>query len=148
MAVGGVTQSPAGNISWNQPWDSPSNRYLLAHMPNEFSSVRNHPGEGLTYYRMFVGPGVAVDRPNGVRLEDLPDPAHTFLVVGSAEPVPWTMPEGLPYGPGTPLPSLGGDFREGFYALMADGSVRFFGHETSEGVLREYITGRPLPEEK
>jgi hypothetical protein len=93
---------------------------------------------------MFIGGGAAFDRPGGVRRENLADPANTILVVEAAGPVLWTMPEGLPYDPDAPLPPLGSAFPEGFFALMADGSVRFIRHDTDERVIRAYITGKRL----
>src|SRR5262249_17941562 len=64
--------------------------------------------------------------------------ARTFLVVGAAQPVPWSKPADLAYAPDRPLPSLGGLFtrpvhvlcyevrrRPGFNARFADGSARF-----------------------
>jgi hypothetical protein len=127
-----------------EPWDSPENDLTIR--PRLFSPVRDAKAEpGLTHLRMFVGGGAAFDRPNGVRPQDLPDPANTIFVVEAAEPVPWLMPEGLPYDPHKPLPPLGGAFQDGFFALMGDGSVRFIPHETEERVIRSYITGKPLP---
>jgi hypothetical protein len=91
---------------------------------------------------MFAGGGAAFDKPGGVSLGSLRDPANTLLVVEAAEAVPWTMPEALPYDPDKPLPSLGGTIEGGFFAVFADGSVRFIGHDADEQTIRAYITGK------
>jgi hypothetical protein len=113
-------------------------------MPELFGPARRDSlPVGYTYYRMFMGKGAAFDQP-GVRLSDLVDPANTLLVVEAADAVPWLSCEGLPYDPDQPLPRLGGHFRGGFFALFADGSVRFLPNDTNEKRLRAYITGKPL----
>jgi hypothetical protein len=129
-----------------QSWDSPANAGMDDWMPTPFLPLGRKPlPAGYTYYRMFKGGGAAFDKPEGVRLQDLPDPANTILVVEAAEPVFWTQPEGLPYDPDKPLPPLGGTFPDGFYALMADGSVRFIRHDCDKKIIRAYITGNPAP---
>jgi hypothetical protein len=127
-----------------EPWDSPENDLTI--QPRMYGPARNAEGEpGLTHFRMFVGGGAAFDKPEGVRAGDLADPANTIFVVEAAEPVPWLMPEGLPYDRDQPLPPLGHALQDGFQAVMADGSVRFISRDTEEPVLRSYITGKPLP---
>jgi hypothetical protein len=138
---------PGPLIDSTQPWDSPSNHQKMAGpMPKVFACVgRGTLLRGYTCLRMFRGKEAPFDRPEGARLEDLADPANTILVVEAFELVFWTMPEGLSYDPDKPLPPLGGTFKDGFYAIMADGSVRFIRHDTDERVLRSYITGKPVP---
>ncbi len=136
----------SADLKLDQPWDSPQNRAAFVPItPTILVPVgRGALPRGYTCYRMFAGKEAAFDKPGGVRREDLADPAHTILVVEAREPVFWTQPEGLPYDPAGPLPSLGGTFKEGFYALMADGSVRFIRHDTDERLIRSYITGKPF----
>ena len=62
------------------------------------------------------------------------------MAVEAAEAVPWTKPEDLVYDPDKPLPKLGGIFKSGFNALLADGSVRFVKKEVKDDILRKYIT--------
>jgi hypothetical protein len=68
---------------------------------------------------------------------NIPDgTANTLLIVEAGRPVPWTKPADLPYRTDMPLPKLGGSFRMGFYAVMADDLVRFVSKEVSEKTLR------------
>jgi hypothetical protein len=133
-----------------QAWDTPGNLHSAGpNMLKIYAPVGRKPMlPGYTCYRIFSGKESAFDRPAGVSLDDLADPANTILVVEAHEPVFWMQPEGLPYDPDGPLPPLGGTFKDGFYALMADGSVRFIRHDTDEQTIRAYITGRPVPKEK
>lgn len=107
----------------------------------------------MTYYQVFNGPGTAFDRPRGAEAADFPDGEdRTLLVVEAGEPVPWTRPLDLPYGPDAQLPPLGGVFKPGtrpfvsggvggFTTLLADGSVHFFYNtQITEPRLRALIT--------
>jgi hypothetical protein len=95
----------------------------------------------LTFYQGFVGPGTCFENPRGIRLTEIPDgTSNTILVVEAGEPVPWSKPEDLPFDPEKPLPKLGGLFRDGFNALLCDGSVQFIPRPFDEGLLRLAIT--------
>ena len=61
------------------------------------------------------------------------------MVVEAADPVPWTKPEDLPYDEGKPLPKLGGQFEDGFYAAFTDGWPRFLSREVAPETLRALI---------
>jgi hypothetical protein len=99
-----------------------------------------------TSCRMFVGKEVPFSRGSGLRYQELQHPSTTLLVAEASEPVVWTEPDELRYQADSPLPSLGGEFTDGFFALMADGSVRFIKHGISDKILRAYITGKPPPD--
>jgi hypothetical protein len=134
-------------IDQTKSWDSPANAHMARVMPQILAPVSVRPlSPGYTYFRMLAGKEAAFDKDEGVRREDLSDPAHTIVVVEAVEPVFWLDPEGLPYDADKPLPPLGGTFRDGFYALFANGSVRFIPHETNESILRAYMTGHMTPE--
>lgn len=45
-----------------QPWDGPTNRPLLAKMPEVYRPVVGAVGDR-TYYQVFVGPGAAFEPP-------------------------------------------------------------------------------------
>ena len=94
-----------------------------------------------TYLRVFVGPGAAFESGKLLSPKDFTDGVkNTILVVEAAEPVPWPKPDELRYDPNKPLPRLGGVFDDGFYALFADGVVRFIPTDINEKVLRAMIT--------
>jgi hypothetical protein len=126
----------------DEPWDSPANKAVLARMPRVFAlpgSMR--AAGGLTHYQLLVGPGTAFERPDlKSRLIDFPRGAdQTILAVEAAVPVPWTKPEDLPYDPDGPLPKVGGLVGNGFHALFADASVRWFEAEEQENALRKLV---------
>ena len=69
----------------------------------------------------------------------------------ASEPVPWTKPEELEFGPGRPLPRLGGLFPGYYHAVFFDGFVDYFPQTTDEATLRWYIAPRwdvPMPTER
>jgi prepilin-type processing-associated H-X9-DG protein len=126
----------------DEPWDSPANKAVLARMPRVLAAPgRGRAADGLTHYQILVGPGTAFERPDArVRLWNLPhEPEQTILVVEAAVPVPWTSPEDLSYAPDGPLPKVGGLVGNGFHALFADGSVRWFEAEQQESALRTLV---------
>jgi hypothetical protein len=108
----------------DEPWDSPHNKPLLTPMPKVFAHPK-HPEEnaqGLTYYRVFVGPHTPFPPGQVSRFPaSFPDGiANTILIIEAADPVPWTKPDELVYDPNKPLPRLGGHFWQGTNAAMAD----------------------------
>jgi len=127
----------------DEPWDSEHNKKLLAKMPDVFAPVRNAPKEkGMTYYQVFTGKGTAFDGKKGLRLPaDFPDgTSNTILIVEAKNAVPWTKPVDLPYDAKKQLPKLGGLFKDGFNAALADGSVRYIQRSISDRTLRNAIT--------
>jgi uncharacterized protein (TIGR03067 family) len=136
-------------VKQEEPWDSPDNKKLLAQMPKVYAS----PGDpatakGETRYRVFTGktapfPRVGAETWHGgsKRLEEFTDgAAQTILVAESGESVPWTKPDEMPFGPGSPAPKLGGVFPDGFYALFANGKVRFLPTGLKEKTLWALVT--------
>jgi hypothetical protein len=103
---------------------------------------RATPRPYTTFYRVFVGPGAAFEGTRGLNFKnDFPDgPSNTLLVVQAAEAVPWTQPAELPYGPGLPLPRLGGLSPDSFQVALGDMSARGIPATISERTLRAVIT--------
>jgi hypothetical protein len=113
--------------------------------------VRNLPGGD--------GPPLAeLDPLRGVRMRGSPPewekitdgPENTVLICEAGQAVPWTKPEDIPFSPDGPLPPLGGMLpaRDGYYVVLADGSVRRISRTLSAEVLRAAITpvgGEKLP---
>jgi hypothetical protein len=125
----------------DEPWDSPHNESLLEEMPRVYAPVtgketRPHS----TYYQAIVGPGALFSGQEGPKITDFIDAKNpTLMVVEAGHPVAWTKPEDVPYDAAGPLPELGGQFEDGFYAGFADGSVRFLGRQIAPERLRGLI---------
>jgi len=126
----------------DEPWDSPHNKLLLNRMPDVYAPVikKNDPRDS-TYYQVFAGPGSIFDGDDGVKIQDITDgTSNTILVVEASKPVPWTKPVDLPFAKAKPLPKVGGMFKGGFNAGLADGSVRFIKTEIDTDLFRALIT--------
>jgi serine/threonine protein kinase len=155
----------------NEPWDSPHNSKLLAMMPEVYAPMNLVKRGDKTCYQVFTGrtapfaaakPGPGQLRPfkikgrevdlyeTGpiVKLDSFTDgTANTILIVEARDWVPWTKPEDLHFRPEMPLPPLGGQFKTGFLAAMADASVKLVGRTVSEKSIRAAITpaGNDVP---
>jgi len=126
----------------DEPWDSENNKELIPLMPKTYALPAAPPNPGETHYRVFVGKGAAFDWIQGALLPgDFTDGlSYTWLVVETAEGVPWTKPDELEYDPEKPLPKFGTYHSGGFNALFADGSVRLIFPTVKEKTLRALIT--------
>jgi hypothetical protein len=129
----------------DEPWDSPHNKALLLEPIPELYAHPKDPEaaeQGLTPYRLFVGPLTAFEGPNPRYPDSIPrGTPNTIMIVEAADAVPWTKPDELRYHPDGPLPRLGGRFPGGFNAVMWDRTVRFLDtKEFGETKLREAIT--------
>jgi hypothetical protein len=137
----------------DESWDGPENRTLAEKTPRCYRPWSGADPQGLTRYRVPVGPGTAFER-DGLTRDDFPDGlAETLLVAEAGEAVPWSKPEELAYDPGGTLPALGGAFAKpshflcyevarepGFNAAFADGSARFIRGNAGEAALRALFT--------
>ncbi len=126
----------------DEPWDSPHNKALLNQMPSVYAPVSNMGKLGhSTYYQVFIGPGTLFGGNEGTKLADIKDgTAMTIMVIESANSVPWTKPQDLPFIPTKQLPDLGGQLKDGFCVGFADGSARFIKRQTDPKVLKSLIT--------
>jgi hypothetical protein len=94
-----------------------------------------------TYYRVLIGNGAAFEPNKQLSLQDFTDGAgNTILIVEAGEAVPWPKPDELAYDPNKPLPKLGGQFADGFYAAFADGTVHFIRKDADDKLIRALIT--------
>jgi hypothetical protein len=140
----------------DEPWDSPHNKKLAEMVVPIYAPPGAKDSEAYkTFYRVFVAPrGSAMqtawqttpnkDAPFGALGEKFftirDGTSNTLGVVEAGEAVPWSKPEELVYDAKKPVPKLGGLFKDGFHAAMADGSVYFFSNRIEEGTLRALIT--------
>jgi hypothetical protein len=131
----------------NEPWDSPHNKPLADRMPSVFGCPSQRtPSQSLTTYVVVVDPrSIFTGGPSGVPFSSVSDGSSTtLLVVEAASPVPWSKPDDLSLGPLDRPLAVGSKHPGGFYALMADGSVRFISpsgnHAISPRDLRAMVT--------
>jgi hypothetical protein len=62
------------------------------------------------------------------------------MVVEAEAAVPWTKPEDLLFEPGKALPKLGGQFKDGYVSVTADGCTRFIRRSIDLDILNCLIT--------
>ena len=133
----------------DEPWDGPHNKALLEKMPRVYAPVvtPSRPMQS-TYYQGFTGKGAFFEGAKGIAkvegrnpFPEIPDgTVSTLMVVEAGTPVPWTKPEDLHYVPGQPLPKLGGQFKDGFVALTADGFTRLIKRSVDPKIFDAMIT--------
>jgi hypothetical protein len=126
----------------DEPWDSEHNKKLLARMPKCYEPRVRPAGwePNTTFYQVFTGEQTLFPPGKTMKSADITDgPANTLLIVEAYKAVPWTKPADLRDDPDQP-PLLGGVFRDGFQAAMADGSVHFFPTRIPPATLRALIT--------
>ncbi len=125
---------------FDEPWDSATNKRVLAAIPDVFRSP--HQSDPLnTSYFVLAGPGTVFDGETGTRMKQIADgTSRTILLVEAKRPVPWTKPEDIAYAADKPLPKLGGWVPGEFLVAIADGSVRPVAANVDEKLLRAWIT--------
>jgi hypothetical protein len=128
----------------DEPWNSSHNKALLKERPRVYAPVTHKETTPCaTYYQGIVGPGSLFDGQEGTKIEEVIDAqSPTLMVAEAARPVRWTEPEDAPYDDAGPMPELGGQFEDGFYVGLADGSVRFLSRKIAPERLRALITQR------
>jgi hypothetical protein len=97
--------------------------------------------KNVTYYQGFVGGGALFETNQTVNIRSVTDgTSNTLMVVEALHPVPWTKPEDLSFPAGRPLLKLGGQFKDGFLAVTADGFPRFMKKSIDPRFLSDMIT--------
>jgi hypothetical protein len=125
----------------NEPWDSPSNRAVLAKMPKIYRMPGGDPKSTDTYYQVVVGPETLFPPGKARSREEVGNTVgHTILLVEATNPVPWTKPEDYAYSSNQPLPAMGMPWRPQIHVLFADGSVRDASKSTPEQTWRILMT--------
>lgn len=110
-----------------EAWDGPTNRKLIADMPDCFAPARGKTkNAGDTFYQGFEGMDTVFTPGRKTPLVGVTDgTSNTIAVVEAGEPVTWTKPADIPFDPkAVELPKLGGVFDGEFFVGMCDGSVR------------------------
>ncbi len=133
-----------GQFKLSEPWDGPHNKALLARMPKVYAPAVAKDGEkdkDVTHYLGFVGKGAMFERDHMVNLNSVTDgTSNTLMIAEAVTGVPWTKPEDLEFTGRSLLPKLGGQFKEGFVGVTADGFPRLFKKTLDPTLLVEMIT--------
>jgi prepilin-type processing-associated H-X9-DG protein len=133
----------------DEPWDSPSNRALIAEMPPEFGCPAGQERQtGRTGYLVIVGPendGLSVNTAfaptRGAALHHFTDgTSNTILVLETNAFVPWTKPDDFHWAKGNPLPRLASPHGGGAHAVFADGAARFLTTAINPEILKALFT--------
>ncbi|GAB4148247.1 MAG: hypothetical protein Tsb009_21890 [Planctomycetaceae bacterium] len=110
----------------DEPWDSPHNKQLIAHIPKVYQ-VPSLPKDGKTTLHTFVGPGTPFGEKFPLTFFRIVDgSANTIAVIEGAPStaVEWTKPGGLPFDPNN-LNALKSQLPQGkIPVLLFDGSTR------------------------
>jgi hypothetical protein len=117
----------------NEPWDSPHNMQLLAHIPQAYQSPERF--DGRTNYLAPVGPNTAFTVSRDSKLQYPPDGfAQTILVVEADEElaVPWTKPVDLPFDTKAPRNGLGNLREDGFFAVLGSAKAHVITKELDD----------------
>lgn len=132
-----------------EPWDSPANKKLIKKMPRIFAITNTAAPNGYTYYRGFAGAGMLAQlqpqgqsgQPSlGVKIPTVQDGlSNTIMVAEVDDPVIWTKPEEPVVDAKSPLPKLGGVFKDGFHGVMGDGVMRWVKMPIANDSLRHFI---------
>lgn len=122
----------------DEPWDSPHNKKLLDEMPAIYGDKGTE-----TTIQGFAGEGVFGQREQPLGLRNLTDgPSNTLLAIDaqSAESVPWTKPEDLPFDPEEPLKALGQIDPQGMAVVFNDGFATILPADTSADDFKAFVT--------
>jgi prepilin-type processing-associated H-X9-DG protein len=109
---------------FNEPWDSESNKKVLAQAPDVFRSPYDNPKSLNSGYFAFDGRGSVFEGPDGIKIREILDgTSNTLMIVEAKRNIPWTKPEDIPFDPEKAAPELGGFVEGRFNAAFADGSA-------------------------
>ena len=153
---------------FDEPWDGPNNRKLLAKMPQSFAcpsrpceiksatvlaiavlACNDRPGpsavNGFTSYSAVLGQNSPFRGTQPVELKEITDgPSNTLLIGESTRSkIPWTKPEDIDIAF---HPTLGdpkgfsGPHGDGVMFLVGDGTVRFLSTKTPQAIVDALFT--------
>lgn len=136
-----IDEAPLYNkFDLTKPWDDPVNKKLIPLMPKIYMIPGVDAKEGMTHYRVLVGPQTAFEPGQRITMVGITDgTSNTIMAVEAAEPTIWTRPDDLPFDPKGALPKFGVS-PDGFLAAFCDGTVRFVPASMPAANIRALIT--------
>ncbi|QDU95337.1 DUF1559 family PulG-like putative transporter [Lignipirellula cremea] len=125
---------------FDEPWDGPHNRRLMAKCPAEFHCPSDPSDKKISRYQVVVGPGTGWKANEGLRIEEITDGTSLSIAVIEADtgrnwldPTPLALEDLL----------LSFDRREphpgGGNVVMFDASVHFLHSDTGRDTLRRML---------
>ena len=137
----------------DEPWDSEQNKKLIEKMPAVFAGGHPELGpQGKTTFLAPAGDGTIFSGKRGVAIREISDGTSNTILLVSVPPesaVIWTKPDDFEIDLDEPLRGLISEDDKGFFALFADGSVRFISREIDPETLRRLLIrndGKPVGE--
>jgi len=137
----------------DEPWDSPHNKKLIAQMPTVYQTPGSLAGPGKTNYLVIRSAQSVIQippratwgkkMPVGSRIRDITDgTSNTAMVVEASDvaSVIWTKPDDITPDTKDPAKGMRGLRRNGFAALLSDGSVTFISNQVDSNVLKAVFT--------
>ncbi len=136
-----VEQKPLyDQYRFDEPWDSESNKKVLAQAPGVFRSPYDDPKSTNSGYFAFDGPGSVFEGPDGIKISEILDgTSNTIMIIEAKRNIPWTKPEDIPFDATKPVPELGGFVKGRLNTAFADGSARSFQTDRIKDDLRWLI---------
>lgn len=126
---------------FDEPWDSESNKAILARMPAAFRIPGDPPTSTNAGYFGLVGPGTLFSNAKGTRMVEIADgTSNTIALVEARREIPWTKPEDIVYSPDKPVPQLGSGPSEEILVAICDGSVRMIPRNLDPNIIRAMLT--------
>jgi hypothetical protein len=124
----------------DEPWDSDTNKKLIAKMPKLYAPARGKAKAGETYYQMFTGPGTLLDPKKRFTIANVTDGlSNTGMVFEAGDPVTWTKPDDILFDAKNQLPRLGGPFDGECHVVLCDGAVKLLKKDPDEKELKKLI---------
>lgn len=154
---------------FDQAWDSPQNRTVLALMPEVFRNPKGNPNDFSTGSAYYVFVERVLNQPegslifqrnlgnhssleqlkpltpfcarNGITIPEITDGlSNTIAIVETAADIPWTKPLDVPFTKQGELPYLGAIHQAGISVITFDGHVHLLPYLIKPEALRSMVT--------
>lgn len=126
---------------WDEPWNSENNRKLADQMPRALRCPHDSESEPYeTSFLLLAGPGTWFEGDASPRVDELPKPEKTILLIEAAgEKVHWMEPRDLDLSRFADEASVRTFHRHGKTCGLADGSIQVLKDEATVGDIRPFV---------